>query len=168
MEPENNIEPIIQGYLSSKDEKPLLIVGNTGNDFGTRMKEIYGQQKGIRFLGAIYNADVINALRYYAHLYYHGHSVGGTNPSLLEAMGCRARIAAHSNPFNRAVLGEDAFYFSNAEELSQIVRTAGPKSNQQAWLDANIQKIKDSFNWPAVVAAYERVMIDAYQKGKGK
>jgi glycosyltransferase involved in cell wall biosynthesis len=166
MEPENNIETIIQAYLTSGDEKPLLIVGNTGNAFGTRMKETYGAEKGVRFPGAIYDATIINALRHYAYLYYHGHSVGGTNPSLLEAMGCRARIAAHRNQFNEAVLGEDAFYFSDAADIKDIILNAGPKKEQQSWLDANVQKIKDTFNWPAVIDAYEAMMLKAYSTRK--
>jgi glycosyltransferase involved in cell wall biosynthesis len=166
MEPENSIEQIIQGYIASGDERQLVIVGSTANAFGTQMKEQYGHEKGIRFLGAIYDASVINALRYYAHLYYHGHSVGGTNPSLLEAMGCRARIAAHRNPFNGAILGTEAFYFSDVAEITGIIRSAGPKEEHGAWLDANVQKIRDTYNWPAVVDAYERVMLEACEARK--
>jgi hypothetical protein len=161
MEPENNIETIIRGCLQSGDGRPVLVVGNTGNAFGTRMKQLFSTESNVCFLGAIYDAPVINALRFDAFLYYHGHSVGGTNPSLLEAMGCRARIAAHRNPFNAAVLGGDAFYFSDAAEISNIIRNAGPKSAQQQWLDANVVKIRTQYNWPAVVDAYERVMLDA-------
>lgn len=161
MEPENNIETIIQGYLQSGDERPLLVIGGTGNAFGSLMKAKYESENRVRFAGAIYDADTINALRYFAHLYYHGHSVGGTNPSLLEAMGCRARIAAHRNPFNSAVLGDDAFYFSNADALADIIRNAGPKEQQIPWLEANVQKIRNTFNWPAVVDAYEQLMLDA-------
>lgn len=159
MEPENNIETIISGYLQSKDLRPLVIVGNTSNAFGRQMKERYGPESNIRFAGGIYNADVINAFRHFAYLYYHGHSVGGTNPSLLEAMGCRARIVAHRNPFNSAVLGRDAFYFSDAAQLADVICSAGAKEDQQAWLDANEQKIRDTFNWPAVVNAYEQLMM---------
>ncbi len=161
MEPENNIETIIKGHLASGDARPLLLVGSTGNAFGTRMKKQYGGEGRTRFLGAIYDAAAINALRHFAHLYYHGHSVGGTNPSLLEAMGCGARIAAHCNPFNAAILGEDAFYFSDEAEIAALIRSAGPKAQQQTWLDANAQKIRTTYNWPAIVDAYECCMLDA-------
>lgn len=168
LEPENNIETVIQGYIQSEDERPLVIIGNTGNAFGTRMRELYGNHKGIRFLGAIYDAAVINALRYYAHLYYHGHSVGGTNPSLLEAMACRARIVAHQNVFNAAILVDEAFYFSQMEDIAVIIRKAGPKEQQLNWLEANVQKIKAQYNWPAVVDAYEKVMLEANSSFKKK
>jgi glycosyltransferase involved in cell wall biosynthesis len=166
MEPENNIEQIIQGYVASAEARQLVIVGSIANTFGTLMKERYGTEKGVRFLGAIYDASIINALRYYAHLYYHGHSVGGTNPSLLEAMGCRARIIAHRNPFNAAILGNDAFYFSDVAEITENIKNAGPKSRHAEWLDANVQKIRDTYNWPNVVDAYEQVMLEAYNARK--
>ncbi len=161
MEPENNIETVIKGYLDSGDARPLLLVGSTGNVFGTRMKDLYEGQSRLRFLGGIYEAAAINALRHYAHLYYHGHSVGGTNPSLLEAMGCRARIVAHCNPFNAAVLGAEAFYFSSEAELAAVIQSAGPKSVQRNWLDANAQKVRITYNWPSVVDAYEKCMLAA-------
>ena len=161
MEPENNIETIIRGYLMGGEERQLIIIGSTGNAFGTKMKQMYGSERGVQFFGAIYDATVINALRYYSYLYYHGHSVGGTNPSLLEAMGCSARIAAHHNIFNSAILGPDAFYFSNAEEVAHIIHSCGAKEQQEIWLANNRQKIRDTYNWPAVIDAYEHVMLDA-------
>jgi glycosyltransferase involved in cell wall biosynthesis len=164
MEPENNIETIIRGCLDSGDSRPVLVVGNTGNAFGTRMKQLFAAEANVCFLGAIYDAPLINALRHDAFLYYHGHSVGGTNPSLLEAMGCRARIAAHRNPFNEAILGSDAFYFSDASDIAGIIRHAGPKAEQQAWLDANVEKIRTTYNWPAVVDAYELMMRETCGK----
>lgn len=170
MEPENNIEPIIRGYRASGDTRPLLVVGGTGNSFGTRMKETHGGNGDVRFLGGIYDAGIINALRHYAYLYYHGHSVGGTNPSLLEAMGCRARIAAHLNPFNEAILGADAFYFSDESSLSAVIRNAGPKLQDAAMLVRNEQKIRDIYNWPAITDAYEALMLqacEASRKGGG-
>src|SRR5687767_9388934 len=104
MEPENNIEMIIRGYLASSTNNPLIIVGSTANKFGNYLKEKYSNEK-LRFPGAIYDQEVLNNLRYFSAIYFHGHSVGGTNPSLLEAMACGCNIAAHGNEFNKAVLG---------------------------------------------------------------
>lgn len=157
MEPENNIEMILEGHLMSKCSYPLLIVGNTGNKFGTYLKEKFGSDPMIRFVGGIYDAESINNLRYYSRLYYHGHSVGGTNPSLLEAMGCRALIVAHNNPFNRAVLDVAGFYFSSAHEVAGISAHVANKEDRSDWLDQNLQKIEQVYNWPAVVAAYEQL-----------
>lgn len=160
MEPENNIELIIKGYLQSGDKKPLLIIGKTENAFGTYLLNTYGNQPGVTFLGGIYDLAIINNLRYYSHLYFHGHSVGGTNPSLLEAMGSSALIAAHNNVFNKAVLGTDAFYFSTEDEIADIIKTQTDKQASQTFIMHNLEKIRTQYNWARIVNMYEAVMVD--------
>lgn len=161
MEPENNIEMILKAHVLSGTGRPLLVVGKTENAFGKHLVETYGQKPGIRFLGGIYDVAVINNLRYFSHLYFHGHSVGGTNPSLLEAMGTRSLIAAHDNLFNRAVLGDDAFYFADAEQLISIIRQVTAKATHNTMLENNLRKIRDQYNWPRIVDEYEQVLIAA-------
>ena len=68
-------------------------------------------------MGGVYNKKNLDNLRYFSKLYFHGHSVGGTNPSLLEAMAAKTLIVANDNEFNRSVLEENAFYFSSEHEL---------------------------------------------------
>lgn len=160
MEPENNIEMILEGHLLSGSDYPLLIVGNTHNHFGTYLKGKFGNHPSLRFTEGIYDAAIINNLRYYSRLYYHGHSVGGTNPSLLEAMACRALIAAHDNPFNQAVLGEEAFYFRDKKDIAALSKDFLNKEEKGQWLRDNLQKIRQTYNWPAVVDAYERLMVE--------
>lgn len=167
MEPENNIETIIRGHILSGTDKPLLVIGKTQNDFGNYLVNNYGNKNGIRFLGGIYDTGIINNLRYYSHLYFHGHSVGGTNPSLLEAMGCSALIAAHDNVFNKAILGSDAFYFTNQEQLAAIIKNTHAKSDYRQLLQNNITKIRDRYNWPHIVEEYETVMLDAVTSQRG-
>lgn len=166
MEPENNIEMIIKGHLASGTDKPLLVIGKTSNDFGAYLLQHYGQQKSIHFLGAIYDAEIINNLRYYSRLYFHGHSVGGTNPSLLEAMGCNALIAAHNNLFNKAVLGDDAFYFSTDTELAEVIKSFTTRPAYGQMLQNNIEKIKHQYSWPQIVDDYERVLLEAVKRKK--
>lgn len=159
MEPENNIETIIKGHIYSGTSRPLLVIGSTGNKYGSLMRTKYEHNKNVRFLGAIYDIAVINNLRYFSHLYFHGHSVGGTNPSLLEAMGSNALIAANDNVFNRAVLGEDAFYFADEEEVKEIIRTTLSKEEHKAKLQHNTRKIRDQYSWPRIVDEYEKVLL---------
>lgn len=166
MEPENNIETIIKGYLLSDNQNPLFIVGKTSNNFGTYLVNTYGHHPNIRFAGGIYDAGIINNLRYYAHLYFHGHSVGGTNPSLLEAMGSHTLIVAHNNVFNKAVLGNDAMYFSSDEELAGIIKQAKAKQEYTPWLQNNIEKIQKEYNWPHIVNRYEEVLLKAVRDWK--
>jgi len=123
MEPENNIEMILQGYQDSRTSRELIVVGNTNNRFGRYLQRKFASCRRIRFLGAIFNSAHINNLIYFSNVYFHGHSVGGTNPSLLEAMGCRALIVARKNIFNRAVLKENAYYFADASEITYYANT---------------------------------------------
>lgn len=165
MEPENNIETIILGHLESGTGAPLIVVGGTGNAYGSALKEKYGGDPRIRFTGGIYDAGIINNLRYHSRLYFHGHSVGGTNPSLLEAMACRALIAAHGNVFNRAILGEEAFYFEKPAEVAAVIKGLGERALYESFLEKNAAKIRDRYNWPAVTDAYEQLFVFLLDRG---
>lgn len=123
MEPENNIEMILRGYEAAKDHRPLLLIGSLNTKFGQYLKKRY-TSPGISFRGALYEKETLNALRKYAALYFHGHSVGGTNPSLLEAMACGGNIVAHDNPFNRSVLGTEALFFQDSGNITAIINKA--------------------------------------------
>lgn len=160
MEPENNIEMIIQGYLSSKHSFPLLVTGSTANKFGKYLVRKY-RNPNVKFIGPLYDAGQLNNLRYFSYLYFHGHSVGGTNPSLLEAMACGCNIAAHDNVFNKAVLGNEADYFSTAGDVSLIINTQKelPLINQNKSL--NLEKIGTIYHPEKIVSAYEKVMMSS-------
>jgi len=121
MEPENNIEVILDGVVLSNSSKKVIVVGKTDNGFGSYLKEKFRSYKHIQFVGAIYNLPKLNSLRKNSDLYFHGHSVGGTNPSLLEAMASETLICAHDNIFNRSILGDFAFYFSNKTDISKLI-----------------------------------------------
>ena len=159
MERENNIEMIIEGHRLSQTVVPLVVVGNTTNEFGGHLRKEYASDK-VLFTEGIYDDVVINNLRYYSLLYFHGHSVGGTNPSLLEAMGCRARICAHDNTFNKTVLQEDALYFSSPDDIAYHIQHVTYRSIFQAQLDSNVEKIRSTYNWEKVTDQYERLMLD--------
>ena len=120
LEPENNIEMIIDGFLSSNSILPFLVVGNTETIYGNYLKEKYSDSK-IVFLGSIFNKDHLDSLRKFSKGYFHGHSVGGTNPALLEAMAAAAFIIAHDNVFNRDVLGKNAFFFKDSTQVQRLL-----------------------------------------------
>ncbi|MEO5564237.1 MAG: DUF1972 domain-containing protein, partial [Chitinophagaceae bacterium] len=121
MEPENNVETILDGYTKSDSVLKFLVVGNTGNKYGKYLVKKYSSNENIIFAGAIFDQKKLHSLKSFCKLYFHGHSVGGTNPSLLEAMVGRVPIAAHNNPFNKAVLGADAYYFSSPADVINII-----------------------------------------------
>lgn len=140
LEPENNIEIIIQSHLQTECKNPLLIIGSYQNQYGQLLYKKYHSER-IRFLGAIYDQSVLNNLRYYSLFYLHGHSVGGTNPSLIEAMACKCLIIAHNNTFNKNILGTDAFYFDSTETLNKVLRQNIVKQSNNTILENNIRKI---------------------------
>lgn len=162
LEPENNIETVILGYLQSQQTYPLIIIGSTQNKYGQLLLKKYASGS-ILLPGAIYDQDTINALRHYAALYFHGHSVGGTNPSLLEAMACGCNIAAHDNVFNRAILADSAFYFSSAEDVKNIVHRPLANTTINRWKILNIEKIKNTYNWKTIINDYESIFLQAIQ-----
>ncbi|MFM9911566.1 MAG: DUF1972 domain-containing protein [Chitinophagaceae bacterium] len=160
LEPENNIEMIIEGNLQSQTDKPLLIFGSTATKFGRHIKEKY-QSAAIRFCEAVYDLDLLNHLRYYSHLYFHGHSVGGTNPSLLEAMASEGLIATHDNIFNRYVCGSDAFYFANTDDIANIIKNTQYKKDYLHFLSNNSIKIRNEYSWTSIVDQLETCFTHA-------
>ena len=99
---------------------------------------------------------VLNNLRFFSNVYFHGHTVGGTNPSLLEAMGSYALICAHENIFNQSILKEDAFYFANANDVSRCLITVNKQQDiHKNKIFLNIEKIRRYYNWNRIIEQYE-------------
>ncbi len=146
-EPENNIETIINGF-QDHTEKKLVIIGNYSTKYGKYLYDNYHEK--VLFLGAIYDFDVLNQLRLHCDLYFHGHSVGGTNPSLLEAMACSCFIVAHNNPFNKGVLGDDALYFDSAAAITILLKKEQLTQHKQAFIQSNRQKIESLYSFESV------------------
>lgn len=170
MQPDNHVEEIIRGVLEAETAFPLLVVGSTNNGHGKYLKKRYASGK-IRFMEGIFDKDLLNQLRYNSRLYFHGHSAGGTNPALLEAMAASALICAHDNPFNRSVLGDDAFYFTTHNEIAaQLNNRVGELHHQNPMIFNNLQKIRSKYNWDKVVTAYYDLFrqILSSQTGRGK
>lgn len=159
MEPENNIEMIIRGWQASGKKKPLVVVGHTGNAYGRHLQKVF-REEHLHFIGATYEPGVVNALRHYCSLYLHGHSVGGTNPSLLEAMACGCIIAAHNNPFNKEVLGREAGYFSTVEGLSVLFERLPVHEQANRWRWANLEKIRTRYTWDRVIEFYLQLFME--------
>jgi glycosyltransferase involved in cell wall biosynthesis len=154
LEPENNIELMIQSYLESGVEEPLLIIGNLNNVYGKKLRGRYSEGK-IRFLGGLYDKSSIDSLRHFSKLYLHGHSVGGTNPSLLEAMACSCLIVAHSNEFNKSVMGEGGLYFENKLELVNVLkRLSKPFPERVRMVESNLNNIERTYKWEKIINDY--------------
>lgn len=159
MEPENNIETILDGYAKSTTKIPILVVGDTVNKFGRRLRTKFGEDKRIVFTGGIYNQWKVHCLRSFCRLYFHGHSTGGTNPSLLEAMASEALIAAHDNVFNRHVLEDNALYFSGPGDITDLVDHLPPGLDAACMKKRNLQKILQRYHWPDIIERYQRFIL---------
>jgi len=158
MEAENNIEMILKGFVNSNQDCKLLVVGNPVTKYGIRMKETYRTDSRVIFTGGIYNLNHLNNLRYYSKFYFHGHSVGGTNPSLLEAMASSAFIIAHGNEFNKAILGDDALYFNNHGSLSKLLNDyIYAHDLSERAIAMNLEKVKNIYNWEHITNSYENL-----------
>lgn len=121
IEPENNIQRILEAF-SRQEKIPLVMVGNWAkSEFGREMKDKYGSCKSIVLLDPIYESHEINCIRSNAALYIHGHSAGGTNPSLVEAMHLGLPVFAFDCIYNRATTFENCFYWRTPEELQGLL-----------------------------------------------
>ncbi|HEY4205566.1 MAG TPA: DUF1972 domain-containing protein [Puia sp.] len=159
MEPENNIETILEGYAQSKAAMPILVVGDTVNKFGRYLREKFCEDRRIIFTEGVYDNWKTHCLRSFCHLYFHGHSSGGTNPSLLEAMASESLIVAHNNPFNRQVLEGNALYFTDAEEISALVEGLPEGLPITDMKRRNRQRIMQDFSWPDIISHYEQFIL---------
>ncbi|SFC95923.1 DUF1972 domain-containing protein [Algibacter pectinivorans] len=158
MEPENNIETILDGFHNSKSATPFLVIGKI-NKFGSYLKEKYKTDSRIKFLGAIYNQNHLDNLRYYSRYYCHGHSVGGTNPSLLEAMASKSLIIAHDNIFNKSILNKECKYFHKAGDLQVIFDDDSYFVRKEDFCYLNIEKINTKYSWDIINKQYESYLL---------
>jgi glycosyltransferase involved in cell wall biosynthesis len=160
MEPDNHIHTILQGHAAacegSASTLPLVLVGQTTNRFARELRAKFPAGPSRLWLGGVYDQSAVEILRQNSHLYFHGHSVGGTNPSLLEAMASGCRIIAHDNPFNRTVTGEDARYFCNSQEVTALLMEGTIISEKQ--IAGNRLKITSCYTPDSVAFAYQTLL----------
>lgn len=163
-EPENNIEVVLKAFSASGTQRQLLLIGKyLHTEFGRLMFKTYGIDKRIRFMGPIYDQTSLNNLRYYSNLYFHGHSVGGTNPSLLEAMGSSALICYHDNEFNKAIVGEDGFAFKDVGSLTVIINDK-LKIQYPLYIEHNLHKIITTYSWKHIINQYTQYFSTLVKK----
>ncbi len=155
MVPENNIEMAIESKTWSTDAFPLVIIGNE-NQYFHNLRNRYQANGKIMFFGPNYNRKILDSIRYYSRYYIHGHSVGGTNPSLLEAMAAQCRILAHDNIFNRSVLLGGGEYFSSSRQLSEILSDNESIIISDQQINKNIDVLKEKFTWDKICSLYEK------------
>lgn len=155
LEPENSIELILDGVVTSKKKSIFLVIGNHKTKYGEYLKYKFKNNSNIVFLGGIYDIEVLNNMRYYSNIYFHGHTVGGTNPSLLEAMGSSSLICAQDNIFNKSILKKDAYYFKTIANVSKLIDSVY-KNKEVNKIENNLKKINKTYSWKVITDQYLR------------
>lgn len=163
LEPENNIESILEGLSSSNVSRNFVVIGNFHSPYGRYITNKFTDPR-IKYLGGIYDINKLNALRNFSNIYFHGHTVGGTNPSLLEAMASGAFICAHKNIFNSSILGNDAIYFDSGEDITRIVSSFKKDPKAEKAVLNNYKKIKEKYSWQIIFQQYEQVFKSTLNK----
>ena len=157
IQPDNNVEMILEGF-SRTPMFPLVFIGNwASSDFGLKMKLKYGAYPNIHLLEAIYDPNLLNRFRGHCSIYVHGHSAGGTNPSLVEAMHLGLHIAPFGVVYNRATTEGKALYFNNSDELVTLVQTtqgAVWKANGSNMLEIAERR----YRWSIIAGKYAEIL----------
>lgn len=161
--PENNYETMIREFMKSKTDKDFVIITNVEhNDFYERLRKTTGfdSDHRIKFVGTVYNQELLKIIRENAYGYFHGHEVGGTNPSLLEALGSTDLNLLLNVGFNKEVGEDGAVYWSKESgNLAALIDHADQMTPEEiAELGIKAKKrITDEYSWSYIVDKYENV-----------
>lgn len=168
IEPENNVHVVLEAF-KQKPELKLVLVGNWNNsEYGRNLKSKYSNVVNIRLYDPIYNQREIDLIRGNASLYVHGHSAGGTNPSLVEAMYLELPIIAYEVSYNITTTENKALYFSTVDELShKLDELSKPQLSQLSAAMASVARRR--YTWNNISRKYEFLIEEACAaKGKVK
>lgn len=165
-EPENSFLEMVRAFSSKQRGHKLVVLGNFSPERNAFHKEVMNAaSEEVIFPGAIYEAPVVQALRFYSRFYLHGHRVGGTNPSLVEALGAGCAVIAHDNHFNRWVAGPEAAYFKDEAECSSLFdRLLADDAAVQRMKAASRARFYERFTWEQVLSEYEELLTRWYPK----
>ena len=158
-EPENSILEIVQGFSAKPRGYQLVVLGNYQEENAYHRVVKSAASDEVRFVGAIYDKSVVQALRFHSAAYVHGHQVGGTNPSLVEALGASNAVIAHDNRFNRWVAGEGAVYFDGADGFGGAMDHLLVNPDKLGELRQRGQcRFAEAFTWADVLDQYEQLL----------
>lgn len=157
IEPENNIGVILDAFERTPQER-LVLVGNwQASEYGRRLRQRYAGIPSIAMLDPIYDAGVLLRLRAGAKAHVHGHSAGGTNPTLVEAMSAGLPTLCFDVAYNRYTTQDLAFYWRSADDLMQLVNSLGPGPLSRC--AADMKRIADAeYTWERIAARYREVL----------
>ncbi len=161
-EPENSILEMVRSFSRRKRDCKLVLLGKyvpEQNEYHRRVMSAASDE--VLFLGAIYDNQIVFGLRYFCRLYVHGHTVGGTNPSLVEALGAGAPILAHDNKFNRWVTKDRACYFKDEVEcLMKFDHLLKNQNELDVLRNASCECFRNTFVWDKILNNYKKLFED--------
>lgn len=165
-EPENSILEVVTAYSSQMRNMPLVVLGNYKPEDNLYHKAVLDAASSeVVFIGAIYDKTIVQSLRANARFYVHGHQVGGTNPSLVEALGAGNPVLAHNNHFNQWVADNSAVYFSNIAECDKCITQLITDNNLITRLRDNAIHIHATrFTWDKILGEYEALLLNWLSK----
>lgn len=163
--PENNYETMIREFMKSKSKKDFAIITNVNDKFLDELEQKlhFRADPRIKFVGTVYDQELLMKIRENAYGYFHGHEVGGTNPSLLEALGSTKLNLLLDVGFNREVAQEAALYWTKEEKnLACLIEKADLMSEQeiQAYGERAKQRIHEAYSWEGIAAQYMSVFCE--------
>lgn len=163
--PENNFETMIREFVKSDTKKDFVLVTNVEqNRFYEELKEQtrFDQDSRVKFVGTVYDKELIKKIRENAYAYFHGHEVGGTNPSLLESLGSTDLNLLLDVGFNREVGADSALYWSKGDgELAKLIHQADALKEEevQAYGKKAKARIAEAYSWDYIVKRYEDTFL---------
>lgn len=159
-EPENHVDVVVEGYVQSRCALPLVVVGSApyAARYTERVRGLADER--VRFLGAVWDAELLDQLFANAATYLHGHSVGGTNPALLRAIGAGAATVAFDVVFNREVLAEAGRYFRDADGVAEAMEELERDTAAADQLGAAAKRRAHEYDWDEVAGGYEQLLMD--------
>lgn len=168
-EPENSILEIVEAFSSRPRGVKLVVLGKFEQSVPYHARVRACASEEVIFPGAIYESRIVRALRRFSIFYVHGHRVGGTNPSLLEAMGAGNAVLAHDNPFNRWVAGDGAIYFNESRHCAAAMEQLLADASKVGRLgQASLRRARETFAWRDVLGAYALLLSDVYVWAHGR
>jgi len=160
--PENSILELVQAFSARRRDHKLVMLGHFEpnlDNYHRRVMSIASDE--VYFVGPIYDKATVQALRFHSCAYLHGHTVGGTNPSLVEAMAAGNPVIARENKYNRWVAGDGAVYFDTIEAADeQISRLLSDRDLQQRLRAAGLRRFNEEFTWERVATQYEQLLSE--------
>jgi glycosyltransferase involved in cell wall biosynthesis len=163
--PENSLLEIVTAWSRQRRGIPLVVLGDFTRDDPYHASVLDAAGDEVRFPGAIYDPTVVSSLRFHSACYLHGHTVGGTNPSLVEAMAAHNAVVAHDNPYNRWVAGPAARFFRDADSLSAVLDELLPDPRARTEMgEASYQRFQEEFTWGRIGSQYEQALLTSLRR----